>query len=421
MKFIENMNQKEYEQFVQKHPNKSHFMQSYIWGEVMREKNFNPHYVGIKENNKVIATALLLEKKLIGKYSYLYCPRGFILDYENDNLIKKMTSYLKKYAKKINSIFIKIDPDIKRHDLDINGNIINPDHNNYHLISLLESLEYKNKGFNKEFVNEQPRFTFRLNLNQDFKNIEKGMHPTTRKIYHKKNPLNLNIYIGNEEDIDLFYETMIQTAQRENIRCYPIQYYKKFYQVLNKKNMCDLYIVTVDLDILKKDYQNKIDKINNEIKDIDKSKYQNKQKLENKIKEYTNSLNKAKKELESIKKIKEKTLTLSSIMTVKYGDKVWTIHGGNHSLLRELNANYLLYFKIIEDAYNQGYKLIDFFGTSGDANPDKSSPTYGIHLFKKRLGGEYTEFIGEYDLIINRFLYNCYHKLIPLYRKIKKR
>ena len=144
------------------------------------------------------------------------------------------------------------------------------------------------------------------------------------------------------------------------------------------------------------------------------------EKLENKIKEFTNELNKAKKELENINQIKEKEITLSSIITVKYGDKVWTIHGGNHSLLRELNANYLLYFNIIKDAYDQGFKIIDFFGTSGNANPDKSDPIYGIHLFKKRLGGEYMEFIGEYDLIINKFLYFTYHKLVPLYHKIKK-
>ena len=50
----------------------------------------------------------------------------------------------------------------------------------------LEKLGYKNKGFNKDFVNEQPRFTFRLNLDDDFENIYKRMHPTTRKILNKK-------------------------------------------------------------------------------------------------------------------------------------------------------------------------------------------------------------------------------------------
>ena len=420
MHFIENVNKDDFEEFVKNNPYKSHFMQSYYWGNVMKEKNFIPHYVGLEDDGKLVATALLLQKKLLAGFSYFYCPRGFVWNYNDYSLLKIFTDYLKKYAKKNKAVFIKIDPDIKRHDLDIDGNIINKGNNNYELMKQLEKLGYKNKGFNKDFVNEQPRFTFRLNLDDDFENIYKRMHPTTRKILNKKNQYDLDLYIGYINDMDAFYETMIETAKRENLKCTPISYYKKFYTVLNEENMSDLYIVKVNIEKLKKYYSNKINNINDQIKNIDKDKYKNKQKLENKIKEFTNELNKAKKELENINQIKEKEITLSSIITVKYGDKVWTIHGGNHSLLRELNANYLLYFNIIKDAYDQGFKIIDFFGTSGNANPDKSDPIYGIHLFKKRLGGEYMEFIGEYDLIINKFLYFTYHKLVPLYHKIKK-
>lgn len=419
MQFIENLDQEEFEQFVCNHPYKSHFMQSYAWGKVMKKKNFLPHYIGIKDQGTLIATALLLEKKLTPHYSYFYCPRGFVWDYNNDQILKIITQYLKQYAKKNRAIFIKIDPDIKRHNLDIQGNIIG-EKNNYHLINQLEMLGYKNKGFNTNFVNEQPRFTFRLNLKQDIETIIKNMHPTTRKIYHKKNQFNLHVYIGNESDIEDFYDTMKQTSERENIRCNKLEYYRHFYQILHNKNMCDLYIVKVNIEDLKNIYQNKIKKIEKQILSIDKNKYKKQQKYENKVKEFENELRKAQNELKKIQSISEKQLTLSSIMTVKYGNKVWTVHGGNHSLLRELNSNYLLYFQIIEDSYNQGYQIIDFFGTSGKANPDKTDPIYGIHSFKKRLGGEYIEFIGEYDLIIHPFLYKCYHSLIPIYRKIRR-
>jgi peptidoglycan pentaglycine glycine transferase (the first glycine) len=77
-----------------------------------------------------------------------------------------------------------------------------------------------------------------------------------------------------------------------------------------------------------------------------------------------------------------------------------------------------LYYQIIKDAYDNHYEIIDFFGTSGEANPDKSNPIYGIHNFKKRLGGEYTEFIGEFDFILNKPLYYAYKILLPIYRKI---
>ena len=140
----------------------------------------------------------------------------------------------------------------------------------------------------------------------------------------------------------------------------------------------------------------KVNEIEENIKNTET--LQNQKKRENLLKDLNSQFSKAKKELEDIKKIDKDEIILSSIMTAKYKDKVWTIHGGNSTLLRELNSNYLLYLKIIKDAHANGYKLIDFFGCSGEANPDKSNPTFGIHNFKKRLGGEYMEFIGEFDL-----------------------
>jgi len=115
----------------------------------------------------------------------------------------------------------------------------------------------------------------------------------------------------------------------------------------------------------------------------------------------------------------DKEPVLSSILTTKYGDTVWTVHGGNSTYLREMNANYFIYFEIIKDALKEGYKYVDFFGTTGD-NSNTNNSVYGIHLFKKRLGGEYIEYIGEFDLIINKFMYRSFKTLIPIYRKIQR-
>ena len=62
--------------------------------------------------------------------------------------------------------------------------------------------------------------------------------------------------------------------------------------------------------------------------------------------------------------------------------------------------------------------MIYFFGTTG--KPTEDNPVYGIHLFKKRLGGEYLEFIGEMDLVVHKFLYLIFKTLIPIRHKIQK-
>ena len=417
MEFIELDSPQEYEKFVSTHP-KAHFMQSYYWGDVMKFKHFHPHYMVLKDNGIIVASALMLQKYLFKGYCYYYIPRGFVLDYNNFSLIEKFTACIKVYAKEHKGIFIKIDPDIKLHNLDIDGNIIGEE-NQFPLIQKLQQLGYQHLGFYKSFDGEQPRYTFRLNLNRDFDSIYGGMHPTTRKILNKKNQYDLNLYKGGIEDINDFYQTMLETAERERIKAQPIEYYKNFYSILHQHGMSDLYIVKANIKNLKKSFKKVICDIEKEIDFLQNTEYKNVDKKVNKQKDLEKKLEKSKLELEEIENIKEEEITLSSIIITKYGDKVWTIHGGNSTLLRKLNSNYLLYYNIIEDAYNDGYKVIDFFGTSGEANPEKSNPIYGIHNFKKRLGGEYTEFIGEFDLVLNSFMYFLYKKLIPLYRKIK--
>lgn len=416
MKFITDIDINEYEDFVL-NSNKSHFMQSHYFGEIMKYKNFNPYYVGLKENDKLVATALLLKKKLLGNYCYFYCPRGYIIDYSNYKLLNTFTNYIKKFAKKNKALFVKIDPDVKLHDLDQDGNVLGNSHEK--LVDYLKMLGYKHKGFNTEFVNEQPRFTFRLDIDKSLDDIYKNIHPTTRKILNKGNQYHLNMYKGSIEDIPKFYETMKDTAVREHLHLTPMEYYKNFYAILNKQNMSDLYIVEVDIHDLIITYEKNLEYLELELKNLDDPKYKNKEKQENIKKDLINKIDKTKKEIDFIHTIEKEHIILSSIITVKYGDKVWTIHGGNSNILRELNSNYLLYYQIIKDAHEEGYKIVDFFGTSGIANPDKSNPIFGIHSFKKRFGGEYTEFIGEFDLVIHKLMYFAYKKLIPVYRKMK--
>jgi len=411
MKFIDNIDKDEYEEFVSHHKTKSHFMQSYYFGEVMKYKNYTPHYVGMKDGNKLVATALMLKKALPGGFCYYYSPRGYVMDFNNFKLLEEFTDNIKVYAKKNNALYVKIDPDIKRHTLDIDGNIVDGE-KNYKLMDELKKLGYKHQGFGTDFIYEEPRFTFRLNLDDEWDNIYSRMHATTRKILNRKNQYDLDTYIGTEKDIPDFYITMEETAQREGIACNPIKYYQEFYKILHDQGMSDLYVVKVDIKHLKDIYQNKI-------KDIEANiKIEEERKHTGKVNDLKNELAKAQKEYDAIKDMKNEKRVLSSIITVKYNDKVWTIHGGNTTDLRELNSNYWLYYTIIKDAHDQGYKVIDFFGTSGNPNPPKDNPVYGIHNFKKRLGGEYTEFIGEYDLIINPFMYFVYKVIVPIRRKI---
>ena len=420
MKLIENLSKEKYEQFCSENKQMSHFLHSYVWGKFQeKERGIIPHYVGYEDNNhNIVAAALLLERNLMFGYTYFYSPRGYIIDYNNKQLLKEFTKELKLFAKKRKALFIKIDPDVKLHNLDNEGNVLKEETNNEQLVTYLKSLGYKHLGFNKNFENNQPRYTFRLDLTPTIEEITNNFHQTTKKIINKANPYDLILIKNDSNTIDDFFKTMSETSDREGIVNHTYKYYKDYYEFLHKENMSDLYVVKADVKKLKKTYEEKIASIEANINKMSDEKYKSSEKNTNKKQEYINQLTKAKKEYAVIEPIKEESIVLSAILTAKYGNKVWTLHGGNSTLLRELNANYFIYYEIIKDAKKEGYEIIDFFGTTG--NPTKDNPVYGIHLFKKRLGGEYTEFIGEFDFIINKPIYYVYKTLVPIRYKLQK-
>ena len=409
MEFIDNINKKEYEDFM-KQANYTHFMQSYDFGEIMQKKNFIPHYVGIKNKEKILCTALLLEKKLLGKYTYFYVPRGFTIDYKDKELLKTFTNYLKDYCVKMHALYLRIDPAIKRYSLNTDGEKIGEE-DNTDIFNYLQQLGYHHKGFKLGFHdNEQPRFTFRINIDKPMNEVYQNFHATTRKVLNKGNQYHLNIYKGNISDIKDFYSTMIETAKREKLMQASINYYQTFYEIFHQDDMSDLYIAKVNITKLKK-------QLNDEIIDLQNKEIKN----DIKIKENNDKIKKIQKMIDEVNSIQEEEITLASIITVKYQDKVWTVHGGNNSKLMSLNANYLLYYQIIQDANQEGRKIVDLFGASGEANPKQDNPVYGIHSFKKRLGGEYTEFMGEFDLIINKFLYRLFNLLNSIRHKLQRK
>ena len=410
MKFIDNIEKNKYETFVEKHKEKSHFLQSTDWGDFSKSnKNVTPYYVGVVDDkNKLIATALLLQRKMPLGYSYFYSPRGFVCDYKNKEIIKEMTEGIKKFAKDKKALFLKIDPDVRLEYLDIDGNPVG-DENNFELLDYLKKLGYKHLGFNKAFEHNQPRYTFRLDLSEGIDSVRNNFHSTTKNVINKGNPFELEICKNDEKLVDDFYKTMKETADRNNISIYSKDYYLHFYKDLHKNNHSDIYVVYFNkkktLDILNKNLE-------------EAKTNQSNVNGEGKKKEYQNQIDRLEKLIKEVDEVKEDRIPLSSMITAKYGDKVWTVHGGNSTLLRSMNSNYLMYYEIIKDAEKDGYKIVDFFGSS--YNPSKDDPEYGIWLFKKRLGGEYCEFLGEMDYIFKKKTYKLFNILVPIHRKLSK-
>ena len=64
--------------------------------------------IGLKnEDNEIIASSLLLQKRLPLGYSYFYSPRGFVLDYTDEKTFSLFTKEIVKFVKAKKGIFLK--------------------------------------------------------------------------------------------------------------------------------------------------------------------------------------------------------------------------------------------------------------------------------------------------------------------------
>ena len=106
-------------------------------------------------------------------------------------------------------------------------------------------------------------------------------------------------------------------------------------------------------------------------------------------------------------------------MIIEYGDKAWVLYAGNHNILSETYVNYNTYYEHIKYCKERGLKIYDQFGTIGDLSKD--NPRIGLHEFKKKFGGDYVEFLGEWDFVTNKLMYIVFTKLVPFYRSLVRK
>ena len=412
MEFVSDLNEKEYNDFLMKSADSVHFLQSVEWANVKRmNKKIETHLVGVKEDNKLIAVASLIGRRLPLGYSYWTIPRGFLMDYNNRELLSFFTKSVVDYTKKFKSIYLKIDPDIELHKIDHQNNVLDGP-NNYDLVKDMEKLGYKHLGYNKFFEHSYPRYTFRIDLTSDVPTIVERFHQSAKQRIKKAEVFGVKVKIGDYNDVNKFYELMEKTEKKKDFYSHNLKFYQEFYKIFHKNNHVTLYIATINIDESLKNINNEIDKLTKELENSDKLTKNQKQTLNNQIEGFK----KSSKEFMEVQKEMGNEILLSAYMIVNYGVKCWTLYSCNEPKVKGAFGNYLIYNTQVIDAHNKGFKIFDAFGTIGDLNADNH--LIGLHEFKKKFGGEYIEFIGEFDYVQRKLMYFLWTKLVPYYHKL---
>lgn len=420
---LKNLEKEQFDEFVRTNKYKSHFLQSLSWGEFSKiKKNVTPYYLGlVNEKEEVVASTLLLEKKLPMNRCYLYAPRGFVIDFKKKELVREMTKKVVEFAKSKKAIFVKIDPDIIRKSINYqNEEKIEEDYDK--IFETLKSCGFKHQGYTKNFETMQPRYTFRIDLTQSMEEIENHFSKTTKQRIAKAEKLDTEVTIGKKSDIKEFYHLMTLTESRKDFISYNEDYYETLYEIFNgnKASKATLFMGKINITKTINAIEKTLKDINNQISilPIDNLSKSAKAKLTELTKQKENILAEIEKYKEARKEYGNE-ITLSAHMIIEYGDKAWVLYAGNHNILSETYVNYKTYYEHIKYCKNKKIKIYDQFGTIGDLS--KNNPRLGLHEFKKKFGGDYIEFIGEWDYIVDPLFYFVFTKLVPIYRKIVRK
>ena len=367
----------------------------------MKEKGYDYDFIGyVNEYGIIIAASLILSKKIGRLNKYGYAPKGFLIDYYNEQLVKEFTEAIKKYYYKRNFAFIKINPEISI-------GTINPEtynttyNNNINIKYILERNGYKPLEKNLYFETKLPRFNAILPL-KDFK-FDNLAKQTKNKI-RKANRKGLTLEKVGKDEIEIIYKFIKNKKNKD------IEHYLNYYCSFNKTSDIDLFLIKLDYEKALIDARNTYDK--EEELNI---KYNEKLRLNPNTKNITNKMN-SDQTIDSLKKdiiIATRGLSLNRFeyiagaITIKYKNRIYILISGFDKKFERCNANYFLHYSLCK-YYKKDYDYIDFNGITGKFTKD--NPYNGLNEFKLGFNPKLFEFIGEFDLIINKGAYTLLDK-----------
>ncbi len=413
----------EFDNFAENYENKN-FYQTGSYGALMDRHSFDDYYLAMKDEsgNYKAATLILIKKELLG-YKWGYCPRGYLIDFNDFNLLETFTKLLTQFLNKRNFMFVKIDPYIIYKSRDKKGNVI-PGIDNSKIVNELIHIGYEHTGFNLNFENLKPRWNAVTTTNSTEDLFSRFSKEIRNKI-RKADKMGIEILEGDASSVKQFYSLVDKKHSRK------LNYYLDMMEILGKKDMIKLYFAK--LDTAKYIEKSKTlfeveEKRNNEIN----------QELEENINS-NNTTNIIKRKMASdilLNNCKQNVINATNLYKeypsgvivgasaiIKYNKEIFFLIDGYKQEFKRYCPNHYLKYQIMDFYRKEGYTRMHLNGISGDFN--KSSAFYGLTRFKLGFASEIEEYIGEFTLIINKGKYKSYQnasKIVdwlnePLFKK----
>ncbi|HPU94994.1 MAG TPA: peptidoglycan bridge formation glycyltransferase FemA/FemB family protein, partial [Candidatus Gracilibacteria bacterium] len=316
-----------------------------------------------KGSRALLAGTVLIRHKMPKGYTWLYAPRGPLLDYDNPEKAKEqmkvLLSKIKEIAQGEKTIFFRIDP----------------------LVEIQNAPEKKRSihfpKFHFSHLGYQPEDTLILDITKSEDEILSQMKEKGRyniRLAGKKGVKIIEVKSGSpnaQAQIEAYYEILQETLERDKFHGHGISFYK---------NMVD--------KLAPKKTTNKIN---------DKSCKDGFSRML--LAYYT--------EPETHKQI-----PLAGIIATFYKDTGIYYFGASSNAYRNLMAPYLLQWHAMKMAKSLGLTKYDLLGIAPETPKDPLGPKNhhwrGVTEFKRKFGGTYIKYLPPQDFAFKPLIYIFY-------------
>jgi len=318
-----------------------HILQSWEWGAFKGRHGWEPTRLAFEQEGRVRAAALALRRRPSPlPLSVMYVPKGPLLDYGDLDLLEAVLAALEDLGRRQGAIFIKIDPDVP---LEAEG--------------VRDALSAR--GWRASAEQIQFRNTLLLDLRRSEGELLAAMKPKTRYNVRLAARRGVDVALGTQEDLPLFYQMYAETSARGGFVIRPYAYYQDAWGSFMEAGRAQLFLAR---------YRGEV---------------------------------------------------LAGLILFTFGDRAWYMYGASRDLHRNLMPNHLLQWEAIRWAKARGCTIYDMWGAPDVL--DERDPMWGVYRFKAGFGGQLTRHIGAYDLPLSRPLYRLYTLVMPRYLALLRR
>lgn len=398
-----------FSEYAKKHILKN-FFQTKEYGDLMKHSDFSVMYVGAYHKGLIVAASLILYKSIGPSMKYGYAPRGFLVDFYDNALLKAFTKKIKEFFLMKGFAFIKINPEVTYSviNFDEKSKLVNS--RSKDLVLRLKELGYDKLRDNLYFESLLPKYTPVIYLpTYDFNNLDNKLISSMKEC----DLTGVSLISGNEEDIETFYSFVDDKESKTST------YYKFFYKEFKKSDMVDLLMVNLNYETyvkyLQKQYifeQENNDSLNRQFQltPNDSSLYAKKTRSDDVMNRISADIALANKRMQE-NNINE---ILGAAFVVKYEGRVTIIITGCNKDFQGIDIKTYIFYKIIEEYKKAGYLYLDLYGITADFTD--TNPYKTLNDFKLKFRPTVYEYIGEFDLIINK----PFHQLLWSTNQIQK-